>query len=149
MICPRCGSFIDPGDAYCPGCGATFRLVEDEDDYLDEYVLGLKAKISNLIRNGEYENAVNPIKELEKYEDVSDELKPVRRYYVELYVQYMDDFNYSDAYVVIDQYLDMFPEDTIFLSMIAVKAREFGDLVFVNEIYYKMDMIESSKQDFD
>ncbi len=150
MICPRCGSFIDPGDAYCPGCGATFQSVEDEDDdYLRDYVLGLKAKINRLIINEEYEKALHAIKELDGYEDASDELRIVRKYYVDCYVQYMDDFKNGDAYDVIDQYLEIFPEDTIFLSIIAVKAREFRDLMLVDEMYNKMDMLDGFSQDFD
>ena len=30
MICPRCGSFISAGDAYCPECG--YQGDDEEDD---------------------------------------------------------------------------------------------------------------------
>lgn len=31
VICPRCGSWIDEGEPYCPNCG--YDGSDDEDDY--------------------------------------------------------------------------------------------------------------------
>ena len=79
MICPRCGSFISPGDVYCPSCGATFRLDEEEDDYPDSWSVSksgggeygsdpsvrqisqLKLIVNQLIEAGEYESALNEL----------------------------------------------------------------------------------------
>ena len=32
MICPRCGSWIDAGEPFCPECGYDGSDDEDEDD---------------------------------------------------------------------------------------------------------------------
>ena len=32
MICPRCGSWIDEGEPYCPDCGYD-GSDDDDDDY--------------------------------------------------------------------------------------------------------------------
>ena len=33
MNCPRCGSWIDAGEPFCPECGYDGSDDEDEDDY--------------------------------------------------------------------------------------------------------------------
>lgn len=33
MICPRCGSWIDEGEPYCPDCGYDGSDDDDDDDY--------------------------------------------------------------------------------------------------------------------
>ena len=159
MICPICGSFISPGDVYCPSCGATFRLDEEEDDYPDrcsvsksggnEYgsdssfkqISQLKLIMNQLIEVGEYESALNELVRMKEYCDVSEELKSVRRHYVGRYVEYIKERKYSDAHVCVFEYLGTYPDDSTFLSLISVNARQFGDSSMLNEMKHRMDMM--------
>ena len=146
MICPVCGSFISPGDAYCPECGATFRL---DDDGLNEHVSVLKAKIVRLIREGKYESALEEARQLQEFSDVSDELDSLRCSYVELYDEYARDLKYGDAADVVDEYLEVFPDDMQFLNMISLKARQHRHTDLLDEISYRLDRADGFEADVD
>ncbi len=146
MICPVCGSFISPGDAYCPECGATFRT---DDDGLSKHVSVLKAKIAHLIRKGEYESALEEARQLQEFVDVSDELDSLWRSYVELYDEYARDLKYGDAADVVDEYLEVFPEDMQFLNMISLKARQHRHSDLLDEIRYRLDRADGFEADVD
>ena len=147
MICPGCGSFISPGDAYCPECGATFRL--EDDDGLSEHVSELKARIGRLIREGEYESALDEARQLQEFCDATDEQDSLRRSYVELYDEYAGDLKYGDAASVVDEYLEVFPDDELFLNMISLKARQHRHTDLLDEISYRLDRADGFEADVD
>lgn len=69
-------------------------------------------------------------------------LNPVRDRYVEQYVRHVKDFEYGDAHGVYDEYVEMHPGDFLFLKMILINARQFLDSELVDEISYRMDMLD-------
>ena len=133
------------GDPYCSHCGTTFRWANDDDS--NGHISGLRHKIRHLIRNEEYESALEAIRQLMKYGDASDEMKAVRCHYVKLYAQYAEDLMYGDACDVVDEYLEIFPDDRVFLSLISLKARECRHSDLLDEINYKLDMRDGFEAD--
>ena len=97
MICPRCGSFISPGEVCCPECGATFKVVENTGDDVNDYRFTLRLNIAHSIRKGEYKRALELLGELDEYEDVSVQLEPVRKHYIEVIVRHMGDGEHGTA----------------------------------------------------
>ena len=69
-------------------------------------------------------------------------LKPVRDRYVEQYVRHVKDLEYGDAHGVYDEYVEMHPGDFLFLKMISINARQFLDSELVDEIPYRLDMLD-------
>ena len=160
MICPRCGSFISPGDAYCPECG--YREQSDEmEDYpvhpslsagseakakpvADESVECPKIQegLSKALESEDYKIALMLARDLREYEcsaDVAEELKKIRRHYIKRYDELMRKGNRIDANWVFEEYVDIYPYDMTFLSVIAIRARENGNLDLVNRVYDMMD----------
>ena len=119
VICPRCGSFIEPGDAYCPECGATFHMVDDGFDW----------------------PRYNPAKDTStvgKDEDADlEKLKTGRMENVEKYCEYAKKGQYLKAHEVFYDYNSEHPEDTYFISWIAIKSRELRDFTLLEDIRYK------------
>ena len=161
MICPRCGSFISAGDAYCPECGYQERNEEEEDDFYvqDSIAAGSRQKewpvkeeskecpkiqegISKSLESEDYKIALMLARDLREYgcsADVGDELKKIRRHYLKKYDDFLREGNRIDANWVFEEYVDIYPYDMTFLSVIAIKARENGNLDLVNRIYDMMD----------
>ena len=138
--CPNCGEMVMAGDPYCSHCGTTFRWADDDNS--NDHISGLRLKVRHLIRNEEYESALEAVRQLMKYGDASDEMKAVRCHYVKLYAQYAEDLRYGDACDVVDEYLEIFPDDRVFLSLISLKARECRHSDLLDEINYKLDMMD-------
>jgi hypothetical protein len=132
------------------GSGPAFRVGGNkyEINHSDKEISQLKIKANRLIEVGEYESALNELMELKKCCDVSQELKTVRRHYVGRYVEYIKERKYSDAHVCVFEYLGIYPDDSTFLSLISVNARQFGDSSMVNEMKHHMDM-RGHYDDFD
>lgn len=131
MICPRCGSFISPGDAYCPECGATFRTAEDECSPTSKP----KANRTN---------------EKSKLEELCGD-ETIREQYIDRYVKHIKDSNIADAYIAVNEYLEMYPADCDFMLKIACKAIVYHDEPMKHEMYYQLDVWESGspRMEFD
>lgn len=161
MICPRCGSFISPGDAYCPECGYRERVEEEDVDFYvqDSITAGRRQKegpvkeesrecpkiqegLSKALESEDYKIALMLARDLREYEcsaDVAEELKKICRHYIKRYDELMRKGNRIDANWVFEEYVDIYPYDMAFLSVIAIKARENGNLDLVNRVYDMMD----------
>ena len=160
MICPRCGSFIPAGDAYCPECGYREKSDEAEDYYVppsispvsedrakpaaDESVEcpRIQEGIAKSLESEDYRIALMLVRDLREYEcsaDVEENLKKIRRHYLKRYDDFLREGNRVDANWVFEEYVDIYPYDMTFLSFIAIKARENGNLDLVNRVYGMMD----------
>ena len=132
--CPNCGEIVMNGDPYCSHCGATFRWDDDID--FGDYSYGSKSAEDSPV----YDWPFDGIRELSEEEYAK--LKPVRDRYVERYVRHVKDLEYGDAHAVYDEYVAMHPGDFLFLKMISINARQFLDSELVDEISYRLDMLD-------
>ena len=157
MICPRCGSFISAGDAYCPECGYQEPTQEDDGFYYQEPIEAkpkdrkdspecpeILKSLSQSLESEDYKIALMLVRDLKEHEcsvDVTEELKKIRRHYLKKYDDFLRQGNRIDANWIFEEYVDIYPYDKTFLSVIAIKAREIGNLDLVNRVYDMMDMI--------